>query len=114
MLPSESRKYLWDALQAAERIVRFTSEATYDAYRDNEVLRSAVERQFEILGEALGQLSRRDRETAARIPDLNRIVAFRNVLAHGYDTVDDEVVWGLLESRLPELRATLQRLLEQG
>jgi uncharacterized protein with HEPN domain len=52
------------------------------------MLRSAVERQFEIIGEALSQLAKIDPAVAARIPDLRRIVGFRNVLIHGYDRMD--------------------------
>ena len=46
----ESRKYLWDALQAADRIAQFVSDKSFDAYAENDLLRSAVERQFEIVG----------------------------------------------------------------
>jgi uncharacterized protein with HEPN domain len=66
-------------------------------------LRSAVERQFEILGEALDQLSGLDPDMAEKIPELPRIVAFRNILIHGYAGVDDRLVWGVVESRLEPL-----------
>lgn len=75
------------------------------------MLRSAVERQFEIVGEALNRLSRVDPETAALVPDLPRIVAFRNVLAHGYAVIDDALVWQVATRRLPDLRAVLERLI---
>jgi uncharacterized protein with HEPN domain len=73
-----------------------------------------VERQFEIIGEALNQLSRLDRELAARIPDLPRIVAFRNILIHGYAVVDDELVWQVLVERLPGLEAAIRELLDSA
>jgi uncharacterized protein with HEPN domain len=57
-------------------------------------------------------LSRLDAETAATIPELSRIVAFRNILIHGYATVDDKIVWGVVEGSLPQLREALARLLE--
>jgi hypothetical protein len=60
------------------------------------VPRSAVERQFEIIGEALDQLSAVDAELAAQLPDLGRIVAFRNIPIHGNATVDDALVWQVL------------------
>jgi uncharacterized protein with HEPN domain len=60
-----------------------------------------VERQFEIIGEALNRLSRIDSEAAKKIDDLPRIVAFRNILSHGYASVDDALVWQLLSDRLP-------------
>ena len=47
----EARKYLWDAVQAADRIRRFVAGKTFDDYKNNDLLRSGVERQFEIIGE---------------------------------------------------------------
>lgn len=73
-------------------IARFTEGKDYAAYEANEFLRSAVERQFEIVGEAPNRLARLDDEVATQIPDLPRIVAFRNVLIHGYATVDNRLV----------------------
>jgi uncharacterized protein with HEPN domain len=58
-------------------------------------------------------LARIDPGTASAIPDLPRIVAFRNVLIHGYATVDDRLVWGVIETNLGRLRTTLARLLGQ-
>jgi uncharacterized protein with HEPN domain len=66
---------------------------------------------MEIIGEALGQMARKDPETAGLIADLARIIAFRNILIHGYATVDDQVVWGVISTRLPTFRATLRELL---
>ncbi len=76
------------------------------------MLRSAVERQFEIIGEAFTGLRRIDPNLAATIPDLPRIVALRNVLIHGYATVDDRLVWSVVEGELAELLALLTRLLD--
>ena len=108
----ESRKYVWDALQAADRIVRFTRGKSLDVYEHDELLRSAVERQFEIIGEALHHLRDTDSVIAATIPELTRIVAFRNILIHGYATVDDRLVWGVVEGKLPVLRSALEDLLK--
>ena len=104
-------KLVWDARQAAERVARFAAGKTFAEYEADDYLRSAVERQFEIVGEALNQLSRVDSATAATIPSLPRIVAFRNVPVHGYASVDNRIVWGVIESRLGPLRAALDRLL---
>ncbi len=107
-------KYLWDARRAAERIARFTMGRSYDDYLSDEMLRSAVERQFEIIGEAFSGLRRADPGLAASIPDLPRIVAFRNVLIHAYATVDDQLVWGVVEGDLRGLLALLARLLGEA
>jgi uncharacterized protein with HEPN domain len=110
-LRPESQKYLWDALRAGDQIAQFTKGKTYASYAADALLRSAVERQFEILGEALAQLAKVDPETAAPVPELSRIVGFRNVLIHGYATVDDRLVWGVVEGKLPALRSALRHLL---
>jgi len=110
-MDDHAAKYLWDAQRAAERVARFTSGRTCDDYLGDEMLRSAVERQFEIIGEAFTGLRRVDPNLAATIPDLPRIVAFRNVLIHGYATVDSRLVWGVVEGKLAELLAPLTHLL---
>src|SRR5690242_15219524 len=107
----DARKYLWDALQAANRIKAFTQGKVFDSYQADELLRSAVERQFEIIGEALSQLRRVDPAAAAEIPELQRIVAFRNILIHGYASVDDKLVWGVVESKLAALVRALDELI---
>ena len=64
-----------------------------------------------IVGEALVQLARRDPVTAARIGEYQRIIAFRNILVHGYNNVDNLLVWGIVESRLATLRRDVAALL---
>lgn len=107
----DPRKYLWDAATAAEQARSFAEGRSFDDYLADAMLRAAVERQLEIIGEALNHLSKADPELAAAIPDLPRIVAFRNILIHGYATVDDALVWQVLTERLPELHRVLRHLL---
>ena len=103
--------YLTDARTAIEAIEEFTRGKTFDDFVAQPLLHSAVERQFQIVGEALGQLARLDPGLATEIPDLPRIVAFRNILVHGYAIVDHEQVWSAVQKRLPQLRAAVERLL---
>jgi len=110
----EARKCLYDLLQAGENILRFTEGKDRAAYSADDVLRSAVERQFEILGEALNRLTRFDSDLAQQIPEHERVIAFRNVLAHGYDAVDDTVVWDIVRHWLPRLLGQTRLLLEQA
>ena len=107
-------KYLWDARRAAERVARFTAGRSFEDYLADDMLRAAVERQFEIIGEAFAGLRRADPTLAAAVPDLPRIVAFRNILIHGYATVDDRLVWGVVERDLAGLREILGRLVGEG
>ena len=110
---ADATKLIWDAQQALQRIKRFVTRKDFAAYQSDELLRSAVERQFEILGEALNQLSRLDPDMAERIPELPRIVAFRNILIHGYASVDDRLVWGVVESRLEPLLDVIAALISE-
>jgi len=107
MITNEAAKYLWDAQRAAERIARFAAGRSFDDYLADEMLRAAVERQFEIIGEAFVGLRRVDPTLAAGIQDLPRIIAFRNVLIHAYATVDAKLVWGVVENDLPRLQAAI-------
>lgn len=108
----DPRKYLWDALNAADLVHDFAQGQSFMDYQTNAMLRSAVERQLEIIGEALNQFSKIDPEAASHIPELPRIVAFRNVLIHGYATVDDALVWQVLVDKLPGLQQALSELLD--
>ena len=94
----ETRKYLSDIQQAAGRVHRFTSGKTLADYQGDDLLRSAVERQFEIVGEAMNKLAGIDEGTARRITNFQRIIAFRNILIHGYADVDDNLVWNVVET----------------
>jgi uncharacterized protein with HEPN domain len=111
-LRRDPKSLLWDARDAATAIANMTAGRTFAEFDSDLVLRSAVERQFEILGEALGQLDRLDATLAARIPDLRQIVAFHNVLIHGYALVDRARVWRATLDDLPPLRAVLDDLLD--
>ena len=110
----ESKKLLEDIRNAAELILQFTAGRTLDDYGHDALLRSGVERQFEIIGEALNRLSRSDSETASRVGDFPRIIAFRNVLIHGYNAIDNEVVWDVVQQNLPALHRQVERMLKEA
>ncbi len=114
MLSREARKYLYDIAEAADYIAQFTAGRTYEEYRNDPMLRSAVERQFEIIGEALNQLLRQEPDLQEKISDAPLIIAFRNRLIHGYATVSDEVVWGVVEGYLPVLSSEVRSLLREN
>jgi uncharacterized protein with HEPN domain len=108
----EARKLLFDMHGAAHMIRSFTAGRTFADYQADPMLRSAVERQFEILGEALNRLAKLDQVIASRFSDYRRIISFRNALIHGYDSIQDDVVWGILETGLPALEKTVSELLD--
>ena len=107
----ESKKLIEDMRQGAALIIEFTTGKSFDDYAKDKLLKSGVQRQFEIIGEALNRLSKGDPATAARITERRQIISFRNVLIHGYDIVDDLVVWDVVCKKLPilldEVRAIL-------
>ena len=78
------------------------------------LLRSAVERQFEIIGEALNQLCKIEPQWADRIPDVPQIIAFRNVLIHGYASVNHLTVWRTINESLTTLYETVTGLLDEA
>lgn len=110
----EARKLLEDVRRAGELIAGFVAGKDLAAYAADPLLRSAVERQFEVLGEALNRLARTDPHLAHRITHTARIIGFRSILIHGYDLVDHEVVWDVVETHLPLLRNEVQDLLAEA
>jgi uncharacterized protein with HEPN domain len=109
----DPRALLWDICRAADAVADFTRSKTIEDYKADQVLRSAVERQLTIAGEAVAQLARLTPELVERIPDQIRVIAFRNLLVHGYAVVVDELVWAIVQGDLPALRARVAQLLEE-
>ena len=97
----DARTYLWDSQAAADAIERFVAGPDVQTYAASEVVHTAVERKFEVIGEALSQLARLDPALASRIPNLREIIAFRNVLIHGYAAIEHARVWRIIETSLP-------------
>ena len=87
------RKIVWDAKEACWSIQMFTAGLTLEIYQTSHLIRSAVERQFEILGEALNRIDDVAPSFRDHFPEMGDAIGMRNRLAHGYDHVDDKVVW---------------------
>ena len=113
MLP-EAPAFLWDAREAATRAASVARRHESTEYLRDWVLQAAVERQLEILGEALKNLRAGDPDTAARIPDVHAIIATRNILVHAYAQVDQRRVWEILTDDLPVLISVLDDLLAEA
>jgi uncharacterized protein with HEPN domain len=107
----EKLKLLEDIRQAAEAIVRYTQGKSKDDYLADDQLQASVERKFEIVGEALNRLRQLDSEMVEEIEDCHKIIAFRNTLIHGYSSVDNRIVWDIVNTHLPRFRKTIQKLL---
>ena len=79
-------------------------------YCKSELVRAAVERKFAVIGEALVRLREDYPALLERISDREKIIAFRSVLVHGYDVIDDATVWSAIASNLPTLLEEVKTL----
>lgn len=107
----ETRKNLIDTLQAAEEIQDFVRGMDFKAYQNKPVTRRAVERDFEIIGEALNRIKCTGDKLLEKISEHHRIIGFRNILIHGYDIVDEAIVWQAVTNHLPILIGEIKEIL---
>ncbi len=110
----ESAKLLEDIRVAAADGLEIAAGKTFEEYLASKQLRYAVERCFEIAGEALTQLNKMDPETAQQITDWRDIIGFRNVLIHGYAVVQHDKTWDIVTTELPILLREVNKLLAQA
>ena len=103
-MPRDQRAYLADILESCDAIDSAVRNLDLAAYQENRLVRSSVEREFIIIGEAMAALARVAPETFGAITRARRIVDFRNQLTHEYLGVDDAVVWAIVETDVPVLR----------
>src|SRR5437773_1288574 len=113
-MTNEARKRLLDVVNACEAIAEFVAGKDFSTYENDRLLRSGVERQFEIIGEALNKAGAAEPSLVAQIPEFHRIIGLRNRLIHGYDNVDDEILWDVVHSKLPPLKARIADILREA
>lgn len=110
-MPRDAAAFLNDIIKAAQHIQAFTAGRTFADYSTNDLVHSAVEREFIVIGEALSRLEKLDANLAARIADYRQIIGFRNVLVHGYESIDDQIVWLVVQNNVPILQSQAESLL---
>lgn len=111
-MDDEIKKYLLDILESIESIESYLGEKKdFNNYTNNKLLRRAVEREFEIMGEAMDKLLKLDEDIS--ISSKHQIKGMRNRVIHGYDKIDDEIVWGTISRHLPTLKKEIKDLLER-
>jgi uncharacterized protein with HEPN domain len=98
-------------LSSCEFLLEFTGNKTVDDYINDRGFRSAVERELQIIGEALIGLEKVAPTVAAKIPEYQNIIGFRHVLVHGYDSLDPMTVWNVIETKLESLAPIIESLL---
>lgn len=106
------RKHLHDLDRVVAEIEEFTAGRTLPDLLADRSLQLILEREFEILGEALNRLLRDEPEIESSITQARRIVGLRNLLAHGYDVVDHNIIWSVVQLHIPQLKIEIGRLLE--
>ncbi|MBT3285821.1 MAG: DUF86 domain-containing protein [Victivallales bacterium] len=111
-MKDETLASLHDARQASQAVKTFVKGRSFAEYASDELLRSAVERKFEIMGEALNRVRRSAPPVLEQIRDHREIISFRNILVHGYDAIDNRIVWGVIAEDLDGLIEDLDRLLD--
>jgi uncharacterized protein with HEPN domain len=97
-----------DIVRVVEEIEIFCQGKNFDDFREDRGLQLIVERELEIVGEALVRLRRDHRDLADRVPDINRIIGLRNILAHGYDILEHEILWDIVQNKIPALKRDIQ------
>ena len=108
-------KWLYDIKIAIEEIEGFfdNQKKDFNQYRNNIMLKRAIERNLEIIGEAVNRILKRDDSYENKISNAKSIVSLRNQVIHGYDNISDENIWSILINHLPKLKADVDSLIEE-
>ena len=106
-MPSRLPKHLFDALTAVKLARQFSAGLSFDGFVSNVLVRSAIERQLEILGEACQRMVQADADIRQRLPEVGFAVGLRNKIIHGYDRIENAVVYDTLMHDLPALEERL-------
>ena len=109
MLP-DTRKYLIDILSAAVDIKAFILGYDLGSYRNDAKCRAAVERKLEIIGEACSRIRNEDPEAFDRMPYGHQVIGLRNRVIHGYDCVDDAIIWDVAYDKLTAFAIEVEAL----
>jgi len=107
------QKYLYDIINCSEFVLQLTKDKTVEDYKNDRIFRSALERELQIIGEAMLQLDRVSPETVEKISEHRSIIGFRHVLVHGYDSLDSDTVWNVVETKIALLLKQTKTLLQE-
>lgn len=111
-MPHDPVTLLSDIAVACEFIVAETRDRTLAEYEGNRLLSAAVERHFITIGEALARLGRVDSHAAESLGNYPQIIAFRNIVVHGYDIIEHSIVWGVVRNEVPRLHAACKAAMQ--
>jgi uncharacterized protein with HEPN domain len=107
----EIQKYLFDIQTSIDSINEFVGDKKdFNNYKNNKLIRRGVERELEIIGEAANRLLKID--STIKIDNVRKIIDLRNWVIHGYDKIDDVIIWGIISKQLPLLKLQVDELLK--
>jgi len=107
----EIKKFLYDIRESIESIENYLGDKrNFNVYLSDKMLRRAVEREFEIIGEAMNRIEKID--STINISSKKQIINMRNRVIHGYDKIDNEIIWGTIVRHLPTLKIEIDILLK--
>lgn len=105
------KKYFFDIYESIESIEKYLGgKLDFNVYLADKMLRRAIEREFEIIGEAMGRIDKLD--STIKISSKKQIISMRNRVIHGYDKIDDGIIWGVIVRHLPKLKIEINELLD--
>ena len=111
-MPHRIEKYLYDIKESIDSIEEYLGDKRdFFEYQRNKLLRRGIERELEIIGEAINRILKINSDI--EISEARRIVDLRNWVIHGYDKVDDVIIWGIISRDIPKLKEQVERLLEE-
>ncbi len=109
-------KWLFDIKMSIDEIDVFfiDEEKDFFKYKRNLMLKRAVERNLEIIGEAVNRIITRDNAFTEKISNARAIVGLRNQVIHAYDNISDEIIWSILTNHLQKLKLEVEKLIENN
>lgn len=109
-------KLLFDIKITIDEIDSFflTNDKDFFKYRQNIILKRAIERNLEIIGEAINRILKHDSTFAQNITNAKAIIGLRNQIIHAYDNISDESIWAILINHLPKLKIEIDELIDNN
>jgi uncharacterized protein with HEPN domain len=104
---------VWFSIQEIEGFLKEYKVESFLDYRSQLVLKRAIERNLEIIGEAIKRIIQQDAFYESHIPQAKSIIGLRNQIIHAYDNISDEIIWSILINHLPKLKAEVGYLLSE-
>jgi len=107
------KKWLFDIKSSIEEIEEYfeTEKKDFIYFQQNKMLKRAIERDLEIIGEAVNRILKVD--NSIQISNAKKIIGLRNQIIHAYDNVIDEVIWGIVINHIPLLKVEIEALLQK-